>query len=1067
MTSTEPRGSMLRRLVARSGLDWFWGLALLCILLKSLAVLVLSWVKSPNVLVSLPHSLSPWVVASSVGAALLLGYLLKAPVERAVRGPHGNRWIAAASFLALVGAVLGGWAGPTMVYVSIAASFLAPVLVLPGMARGVAVLAVDTLISLVFLTDIWHFRAFDSYTSLHLLGEVGNLYRLGDSVLSMTRPADLLLVADLPFLAMLLWRRRESLRACRPALATAFMLPLLTIGCIYVYHYKVDVLENGQHAILFRTCWLPVQTLANLSPLGYHAHDAYEWYTQRQRHVITPGERERIQRWFAAKHEDAPPSARSGSLRGRNVLLIQVESLERFPVERTIDGQEITPTLNRLAREGLFFTNIQEQVHNGTSSDSDFMVNTSVYPIRQGSTFFRYPGNTWRSLPRLLEARGYHTMASHPDFGGYWNWMAGLTGVGFQRCIDRSEYRSDEEIGPGLSDATFLAQLRAKVREMPRPFYVFCVTLSSHAPFELEPRLRELRLPATLESTRLGHYFQSLHYTDKHIGALLEGLEEDGVLKDTVVVVEGDHGGVHKFYRAEIEAHRPQESWWQDPTSHVPLIVWARGFRPGRVERLGGQVDIMPTLADLLGIPEREIAWSAMGRNLLRTRKAFAVTNWGDFLGGPASEKGARGGGPRYRRPHHPQRLLPGLVGPSSLRLAAVSREPRNAPTRPRRQEAPGGRRTPSNADSQQRGRSPGMGTRVSLGLVVLCTWMMAGMACAPSPARMPAHSEGGGTARAVASPTAPVRPVPPTTAQAEGTRPHHAVPDKADIDELFEPLCKDGGPGAAVLVAQGGTVLFKAGYGLANLKTRARITPDSLFHLGSVGKQFTALGIMMLHEQGRLDYDDPIGKHLPELARFGTGLTIRHLLHHTSGIADYDADEALHAAIEDKAPFPSNSDLLAVLAHQGKALSAAGTRFRYSNTGYDVLGRAHRAPLRPDVPSLHAGAGLRSRGHEEHLRGARPPHPGQDHVHELRDEGKPSHGRPHAPLRPHQRIGFRGLHGRGPRPLRPRPAPWPPGPLHHPGRGLPAGPAQRRHVHVLRVRVGDREPEGASHHRP
>lgn len=251
------------------------------------------------------------------------------------------------------------------------------------------------------------------------------------------------------------------------------------------------------------------------------------------------------------------------------------------------------------------------------------------------------------------------------------------------------------------------------------------------------------------------------------------------------------------------------------------------------------------------------------------------------------------------------------------------------------------------------------MKTRVSLGLVMLFALVMAAAACTSSPAGVPtpaprvenaasasavASTSGATRAPAVASTSVATPASAGATVSARGSADGEAEteggsPHKTDIDDLFASLCKPDGPGAAVIVIEKGKVAFKAGYGLADLKADAAITPRSLFHLGSVGKQFTALGIMMLHEDGKLEYDDPIGKHLPELARFGDALTIRHLLHHTSGIADYDVDDALHSAIEERAKFPSNTDLLEVLAKSGKPVFKPGEKFKYSNTGYDVLG--------------------------------------------------------------------------------------------------------------------------------
>lgn len=527
-----------------------------------------------------------------------------------------------------------------LVYLAVCLAWCSPALLLPGRARLGALFALDVAATFLFVVDAWNYRAFSTFATVYHFQATGNLHNMKDSVVSMVRPVDFVFLLDFPLLAWLAWRERLYFARLRVALVGMLVLQAGIVGYLAWDHHQVDIVEQGQNRILFRVCWAPVQTLSNLSPLGYHAYDALMYYTERQRQPLAPEECETIRSWFEKKNAEKLPDNRyRAMLQGRNLLIVQVESLEAFPLGQRIHGQEITPHLNRLLSQGLSFADIHEQVNSGTSSDSDLMVNTSIYPIRSGTAFFRYPDNLYHSLPKLLEARGYSTAAYHPDRGGYWNSSAGLRGVGFQQVIDVSAFTIDEHIGIGISDGSYLRQLRPMLRRLKRPFYAFCVTITSHGPFDIDAAHRELKLPPALDKTRLGGYFQSLRYTDRHVGLLLEGLQKDGLLQDTVVVVEGDHGGMHKFYRDELEAMTPQEPWWKDEHSHVPLIVWARGMKPARVTLKGGQIDIMPTLCYLMGIPEEQYVHSAMGRNLLKTRKSFAVLSDGTFLGEPRSEK--------------------------------------------------------------------------------------------------------------------------------------------------------------------------------------------------------------------------------------------------------------------------------------------------------------------------------------------------------------------------------------------------------------------------------------------
>ena len=107
-----------------------------------------------------------------------------------------------------------------------------------------------------------------------------------------------------------------------------------------------------------------------------------------------------------------------------------------------------------------------------------------------------------------------------------------------------------------------------------------------------------------------------------------------------------------------------------------------------------------------------------------------------------------------------------------------------------------------------------------------------------------------------------------------------------AAVDTIVQEAMRDGRtPGVSVVVARGGRIVYTKGYGLANVELNVPATPDAVYRIGSITKQFTAAAIMQLVEQGKMSLDDPIEKFLPDFPGRGRHLTIRHLLNHTSGI--------------------------------------------------------------------------------------------------------------------------------------------------------------------------------------
>jgi CubicO group peptidase (beta-lactamase class C family) len=153
-------------------------------------------------------------------------------------------------------------------------------------------------------------------------------------------------------------------------------------------------------------------------------------------------------------------------------------------------------------------------------------------------------------------------------------------------------------------------------------------------------------------------------------------------------------------------------------------------------------------------------------------------------------------------------------------------------------------------------------------------------------------------------------------------------------MDGLLEVRQTQTAPGAAVLVVRDGVVVKQGGYGMADLERRIPIEADTAFRLASVSKQFTAMAIMILAEEGRLGYDDPIVRFLPELSRFGEDVTIRHLLTHTAGLPDY-YDVLVEIS---RAKRPRTRHALDVFAAWGEPRFAPGERYEYSNPGYELL---------------------------------------------------------------------------------------------------------------------------------
>ncbi len=172
------------------------------------------------------------------------------------------------------------------------------------------------------------------------------------------------------------------------------------------------------------------------------------------------------------------------------------------------------------------------------------------------------------------------------------------------------------------------------------------------------------------------------------------------------------------------------------------------------------------------------------------------------------------------------------------------------------------------------------------------------------------------------------------TTAAAQPSSPPEQA---AKVDAIFKEFAKAGSPGCAVGVYRGDRMVFSRAYGMANLDHDVPLTTTSVFHVASVSKQFTAAAILLLAQDGKLSVDDDIRKYIPELPDFGPTITVRNLVHHTSGIRD-QWDLLTFAGWRYSRDLITDDDVLALLSRQKDLNFAPGERHLYSNSGYTLL---------------------------------------------------------------------------------------------------------------------------------
>ncbi|BBI31097.1 LTA synthase family protein [Cohnella abietis] len=310
-----------------------------------------------------------------------------------------------------------------------------------------------------------------------------------------------------------------------------------------------------------------------------------------------------------------------GVAKGKNVIVIQMEAFQNFAINLSVNGQVITPVLNSLSERGFYFPHFFQQIGQGNTSDAEFMSNASIYPTGVTAMSKGYGDRTVPSLPRLLKKENYVSNTFHVNDVTFWDRDKMYPALGFDHYYDKPFYENDNFNGFGASDIELYKVGVEKLKELNDknvPFYAQFITASSHHPFKVPAQLKRITMPESLEGTQLGNYLTALNYTDYAIGQLIEDLKANGMWDDTILVIYGDHFGLQPKDNDVNWVGQQLGIKYNERVSrfNIPLIVNVPGVE-GEVRGLvGGQVDIMPTIANLLGISLEKEGFTAFGHDL-------------------------------------------------------------------------------------------------------------------------------------------------------------------------------------------------------------------------------------------------------------------------------------------------------------------------------------------------------------------------------------------------------------------------------------------------------------------
>lgn len=453
----------------------------------------------------------------------------------------------------------------------------------------------------ILFAVIMYYKYYGVIVDYSALQQVNQVTAVSNSVFSLMDPQYLLIYIDVVLMIGLLFfrkkakevkqafTRKENKRVMIAVLSVSFAL------CLF------NVLPNSAS----------MNEIVKAEQMGILNYEAYRILASKDIEYIDSDEitQEKIQ---SAKNIQSPAEPKLfGSAEGKNLIVLQMESMQNFLVGLHIEGQEITPNLNKLVKENSYFKHFYQQVGQGNTSDAEFVVNTSMYIPPRGAATQVYAGKELPSLPKLLKAEGYDSSTFHTNVVEFWNRGELYKALGFDRYYDAKFFGGEDTVFFGASDEVLYKKSieeLARMHDSGKPFYSQIISMTAHHPYTIPQDKRLIDLPERFDDTLVGDYIQSQNYADHALGEFIADLKARGIWDDSLIVLYGDHLGLPIYSLDNHEKDLMAEIYGREYTYtdmiNIPLVVVNPGDEnPTTYDQLGGQVDVLPTVANLLGLP--------------------------------------------------------------------------------------------------------------------------------------------------------------------------------------------------------------------------------------------------------------------------------------------------------------------------------------------------------------------------------------------------------------------------------------------------------------------------------
>lgn len=507
---------------------------------------------------------------------------------------------------------------------------------------------INALLSTWLLANILYYREFSDFITFNVIkGSSSASGNLGTSLAQIIKPSDFLVYADVVILIIILlfhWIRVDMRYFKIRYAATITAIGALLFGA------NLGMAYSDRSQLLTRT----FDSNYIVKYLGLEFYTVYDGVKTTHNSAIKAEANKKdvtpIQK-FLKEHYAGPNATYYGTFKGKNIIVLHLESFQQWLIDYKVNGKEVTPTLNELYHSSntLAFDNFFHEVGQGKTSDAEMMLENSLFGLPEGSAMtIDGTTNTFQSAPALLHQKlGYTTASFHGDVPSFWNRDNAYKSFGYQYFFSKEYFPNvkDQDMGYGIKDKIFLKDAAYYLQQLPQPFYAKLITVTNHYPYLIDKKNTDFPSLKTGDNT-VDPYVQTAHYLDQSVKELLDYLDKTGLRKNTVLILYGDHYGIsnnHKAAIAKILGKKKVNNYDLAMWQKVPFMINAEGLQGGINHTYGGEIDVLPTLEDLLGISSNK--YIQFGQDLLsKDRNQIVPFRDGDWV----TSKYTKSGGDYY-----------------------------------------------------------------------------------------------------------------------------------------------------------------------------------------------------------------------------------------------------------------------------------------------------------------------------------------------------------------------------------------------------------------------------------